>query len=137
MPLALLILFTFIADAVYADTVYILYTLIKFTTCDDPKLNEFIEVGVKSARLIGSIVSIPPLYRYHIPTRTYREFLRTLNKVQDIGEINTLLTLCVNSWGARGGGGSFACFWSNTQVLYHTSSKNLTLLIIRYHLPND
>ena len=56
---------------------------------DDPKLNEFIEVGVKSAQLIGLTISIPLLYRYHIPTRTYREFLITLNKVQDIGEINT------------------------------------------------
>ena len=60
---------------------------------DDPKLNEFIEVGVKSAQIIGAIISIPPLYRYHIPTRTYREFLKTLNKVQDIGKIEQKLKL--------------------------------------------
>ena len=53
---------------------------------DDPKLKEFMEVGVKSAQNIGAIISIPPLYRYHIPTRTYREFLRTVNKLQDVGK---------------------------------------------------
>ena len=68
-------------------TAYFIYGEKVNVYSDDPTLNEFMEVGVKSAQNIGAIISIPPLYRYHIPTRTYREFVRTLNKVQDIGKI--------------------------------------------------
>lgn len=52
---------------------------------DDPKLKEFMATGLKFVRSLGDIAIALPLYKLHIRTRAYREYVDTLNKLQDIG----------------------------------------------------
>ena len=52
---------------------------------EDPKLKEFIDVGMKFIRSITSIGMGLPLYKLHIYTKTYRDYIDTLNKLQDCG----------------------------------------------------
>ena len=52
---------------------------------EDPKLKEFIDVGMKFIRSIASIGMALPLYKLHIYTKTYRDYVNTLNKLQDRG----------------------------------------------------
>ena len=51
----------------------------------DPKLNEFIDVGLKFIRSLASITMALPFYKLRIYTKPYREFVDTLNKLQDCG----------------------------------------------------
>ena len=52
---------------------------------DDPKLKEFMDLGLKFIRSIINIAIVLPLYRMHIYTKPYKEYVDTLNKLQDIG----------------------------------------------------
>ena len=52
---------------------------------DDPKLKEFMDLGLKFVRNILSIAIAPPFYRLHIYTKRYKEYVDTLDKLQNIG----------------------------------------------------
>ena len=51
----------------------------------DPKLKEFMDVGLKFIRSLANIAMALPLYKLHIYTKTYRDYVDTLNKLQDCG----------------------------------------------------
>jgi hypothetical protein len=51
----------------------------------DPKLKECMDVGLKFIQSLASIAMALPLYKLHIYTKTYRDYVDTLNKVQDHG----------------------------------------------------
>ena len=52
---------------------------------EDPKLKEFIDVGLKFIQSLASIGMALPLYKLHIYTKTYRDYVDTLSKLQDRG----------------------------------------------------
>ena len=52
---------------------------------EDPKLKEFIDVGMKFIQSLASIGMALPFYKLHIYTKTYRDYVDTLNKLQDRG----------------------------------------------------
>ena len=51
----------------------------------DPKLKEFMDVGLKFIQSLIRIGTSLPIYRLHIYTKPYREYVDTLNKLQDCG----------------------------------------------------
>ena len=51
----------------------------------DPKLQEFMDIGLKFTQSIASIPMALPLYKLHIYTKPYRDYVDTLNKLQDRG----------------------------------------------------
>ena len=52
---------------------------------EDPKLKEFIDVGMKFIQSLASVGIALPFYKLHIYTKTYRDYVDTLNKLQDRG----------------------------------------------------
>ena len=60
---------------------------------EDPKLKEFMDIGLKFVQSISSIANALPLYKLHIYTKPYRDFVDILNKVQDRG----MLLICCGS----------------------------------------
>ena len=54
----------------------------------DPQLKEFMELGLKFIRSLADIAFALPLYKLHIHTKTYRDYVDTLNKLQDRGAFN-------------------------------------------------
>ena len=64
---------------------YFVYGEMVDTYSGDPKLQEFKDVGLKLVQSIASIANALPLYRLHIYTKPYRDFVDALNKVQDRG----------------------------------------------------
>ena len=52
---------------------------------EDPKLKEFMDIGLKFVQSISSIANALPLYKLHIYTKPYRDFVDILNKVQELG----------------------------------------------------
>ena len=55
------------------------------TYSEDPRLQDFMDVGLKFVQSIASISNALPLYRLHIYTKPYRDFVHNLNKVQELG----------------------------------------------------
>ena len=64
---------------------YFVYGEMVDTYSGDPKLQEFMDVGLKFNQSIASMITALPLYKLHIYTKTYRDFVDALNKVQDRG----------------------------------------------------
>ena len=64
---------------------YFVYGEMVDTYGGDPKLQEFMDVGLNFTQRVASIPMALPLYKLHIYTKPYRDYVDTLNKFQDCG----------------------------------------------------
>ena len=77
---------TSISISLYATGVsYFVYGEMVDVYGGDPKLKEFMDVGLKFIQSLIRIGLSLPFYRMHIYTKSYREYVDTLNKLQDCG----------------------------------------------------
>ena len=53
---------------------------------DDPQLKKFMSLGLKFIHSLSDISIALPLYKLRIHTKTYRDYVDTLNQLQSIGE---------------------------------------------------
>ena len=67
---------------------YFVYGEMVDTYGGDPKLQEFMDAGLNFVRSVVSMTLALPLYKLHIYTKTYRDFVDALNKLQDRGMID-------------------------------------------------
>ena len=67
---------------------YFVYGEMVDTYGGDPKLQEFMDAGLNFVRSVVSMILALPLYKLHIYTKTYRDFVDALNKLQDCGMID-------------------------------------------------
>ena len=67
---------------------YFVYGEMVDTYGGDPKLQEFMDAGLNFVRSVVSMTLALPLYKLHIYTKTYRDFVDALNKLQDCGMID-------------------------------------------------